>query len=289
MKQLNLNKALGVAIEAGLAAGGLMRDNFRSNKKINSQTHHDIKLELDVRCQERIQRIVGRAFPGIALLGEEGVTGDPNSQYRWVIDPIDGTVNFAYGIPHACTSIALQHRIENPAAKRLPRAQSAIKGPDTSNEDYYETVVGVVYDPFVDELWTAIQGQQSRLNNRPIHVTRRKSIKEAIVAVGFAKYDFTVENMLPIFARLARKVRKLRLMGSAALDLVYVATGRMDAYIENNIRLWDIAAGGLVVNNAGGEFYRQPVPGPYVYRILASNGLIRKPLQQFMKRIDAKQ
>jgi myo-inositol-1(or 4)-monophosphatase len=288
MKQLVLKKALAASIEAGLAAGALMRDNFRAAKKINSQTHHDIKLELDVRCQARIQKVLARAFPEIALLGEEGITGDPNSEYRWVIDPIDGTVNFAYGIPHACTSIALQRRIDKPASKRLARAQSTIKGPDTSIADHYQTIVGVVYDPFVRELWTAVRGGPARMNSRPIHVTNRAALKEAIVAIGFAKYDFTVANMLPIFGQLARKVRKLRLMGSAALDLVYVATGRMDAYLENNIRLWDIAAGGLIVECAGGEFHREAVPGPYVYRIIASNGLVRKPLQRFLKRIDTK-
>src|SRR6185503_3422252 len=100
------------------AAGKLMRDNFRSPKKIDSQTQHDIKLELDRRCQALIERALLRSFPEIAILGEEGVRGTADAEFRWVIDPIDGTVNFTYGIPHSCVSIALQQRKRGSA---LPR------------------------------------------------------------------------------------------------------------------------------------------------------------------------
>src|SRR6266550_826948 len=110
MKSGQPKEALKHAVVAAQAAGQIMRDNFHSPKKINSATQHDIKLELDVRCQKRIEAILGRAFPAIAILGEEGVSGDPQAPSRWVVDPIDGTVNFTYGIPHACVSIALQGR-----------------------------------------------------------------------------------------------------------------------------------------------------------------------------------
>lgn len=266
MKQAEQKRALGAAIEAAQAAGQLMRDNFRSVKKVNLATHHDIKLELDVRCQERIEKILRRAFPEIAILGEEGVVGDPQAEYRWVVDPIDGTVNFAYGIPHACTSIALQRR-----TGFKPVSQE------------YENLAGVVYDPFCDELWTGLRGQPARLNGRVIHVSRRTSVREAVVAIGFAKYDETLERMLPVFTGLIRTVRKIRLMGAAALSMVYVASGRMDAYIEYKIRLWDIAAGGLILECAGGEFYREAIPGEYTYRIVANNGLLRKKLDRWGK------
>src|SRR5213594_1406617 len=105
-------KALLSAVAAARAAGELMRANFRSAKKINEATQHDIKLELDVRCQKLIEKTLRKAFPSVAVLGEEGTLGDPESEFRWVVDPIDGTVNFTYGIPHACVSIALQQRIE---------------------------------------------------------------------------------------------------------------------------------------------------------------------------------
>src|SRR5262249_34597231 len=153
------------------------RANLRSAKKINVATQHDIKLELDVRCQKRIAQRLHRAFPEIALLGEEGVAGDPDSPRRWVVDPIDGTVNFTYGIPHACVSIALQARGANGANHRSA-------APDSRS---YETVLGVVYDPFCDELWTAVRGQAARLNGRQIHVSRRRYLRESIVSLGFAK------------------------------------------------------------------------------------------------------
>ncbi|MDB6110493.1 MAG: Inositol-monophosphatase [Pedosphaera sp.] len=259
-------KALACAVQAARAAGKLMRQNLFAVKKINVSSAHDIKLELDVRCQKLIETVLYRKFPRVALLGEEGVAGDPNSAERWVVDPIDGTVNFTYGIPHACVSIALQ--VQNPGNPRQK----------TSALDY-ETVVGVVYDPFCDELWTAIRGQPARLNGKIIRVSERKTLGEAIVSIGFAKSPANLKRTLPYFNKLVGRVRKVRMMGAAALALTYVASGRFDAYIERGIRLWDIAAGGLIVESAGGEFWREPVAGEDAYRLLASNGRLRKKLQ----------
>src|SRR6266542_1924960 len=117
MNKLTQRKALGCAIAAAHAAGKLMRSNFRSVKKINQATQHDIKLELDVRCQTLIEKTLRRSFPSVAILGEEGTLGDIAAEFRWVVDPIDGTVNFTYGIPHAAVSIALQTR--PPKRKKL--------------------------------------------------------------------------------------------------------------------------------------------------------------------------
>jgi myo-inositol-1(or 4)-monophosphatase len=114
MKGLEEREVLAVAVDAARAAGKLMQDNSCSRKKINVATRHDIKLELDVRCQKRIERVLRAGFPEIPVLGEEGVLGNPAASARWVVDPIDGTVNFAYGIPHACVSIALQRREQVP-------------------------------------------------------------------------------------------------------------------------------------------------------------------------------
>jgi myo-inositol-1(or 4)-monophosphatase len=268
MKTINEKRALSCAIKAARAAGGLMRKNLREVKRINSKTQHDIKLELDVRCQKLIGKTLAAEFPGVALLGEEGITGNPNAGQRWVVDPIDGTVNFTYGIPHACVSIALQIQ------KRESKKSSA-------EQDDYETVVGVVYDPFCDELWTALRGQPARLNGKIIHVSDRLAVSETIVAIGFAKTRASTEATLPYFNRLVRRTRKMRMMGSAALAMTYVATGRFDAYIEAGIRLWDIAAGGLIVECAGGEFWRKPIPGDYAYQMVCSNGLLRKKLESF--------
>lgn len=263
LKPAELKRALATAEAAARAAGKMMRDNHRAKKKINLATQHDIKLELDVRCQKKIEQMLRKDFPEIPILGEEGITGDPTAAHRWVVDPIDGTVNFTYEIPHACVSIALQSRFGN-----------------TGTEADYKSVVGVVYDPFCDEMWTAIRGQPAKLNNIRIHVSARTRLNESIVALGFAKKKDTLEKMLPTFNQLIHRVRKIRLMGAAALSMVYVASGRMDAYSEYGLRLWDIAAGGLIIECAGGEFYHHPVDGEYTYRLIASNGKLRKKLEK---------
>lgn len=267
-----LPRALAAAVAAARAAGKLMRANLRAPKRINEATQHDIKLELDVRCQKLIERRLRRAFPGVPVLGEEGILGDPDAPVRWVVDPIDGTVNFSYGIPHACVSIALQRRVPgSPSA--------AAKARHADPESRFQSVVGVVYDPFTDELWTAIRGRRALLNGQPIRVSSRGRLKESIVALGFAKQRATLNRMLPTFDALIHRVRKVRIMGSAALSLVYVASGRMDAYLEYGLRLWDIAAGGLIVESAGGEFWHRELAGEYTYEMIASNGRLRKPLQ----------
>jgi len=276
MKPTELKHALEVAVGAAQGAGKLMRANFRSPKKIHSSTQHDIKLELDVRCQRLIEKTLRSACPGMAILGEEGVLGDTQSEQRWVVDPIDGTVNFTYGIPHCCVSIALQVRSSKFEVRSSKFKVSA--HPDAA----YETVVGVVYDPFCDELWTAVRGGTACLNGRIIQVSGRSRLDEAIISIGFAKYRTTLDQMLPVLNRLVRRVRKIRIMGAAALAMTYVASGRMDAYIEAGIRLWDIAAGGLILECAGGDFCHEPMPGKHKYRITANNGQIRGKLQRFI-------
>ena len=279
MKLSEQKRALACAVKAAKAAGKLMRQNLGAVKRINSSTQFDIKLELDVRSQKLIERILHQGFPKVALLGEEGDAGDINASARWVVDPIDGTVNYAYGIPHACVSIALQVQsrgleVQGPKSKVQSR-----KGPKAlAAEADYRTVVGVVYDPFCDELWTAVRGQPARLNGKIIHVSQRKHLEDCIVAIGFAKSSGSLERSLPYFNRLVRRVRKVRMNGVAALGLTYVATGRFDAYVERGIRLWDIAAGGLIIECAGGEFWHEPVAGIHAYRMVASNGRLRKKL-----------
>jgi myo-inositol-1(or 4)-monophosphatase len=264
-QNLDLKKAQSAAVRAAKKVGELMRRNLSVAKRANLVTQHDIKLELDVRSQNLIQKTLQSSFPRTAVLGEEGVAGNPYSDIRWVVDPIDGTVNFAYGIPHACVSIALQSRSAKP-----------VKG---AYQDGYITLVGVVYDPFGDELWTSIRGGPALLNGTNVHVSRRRKLQEAIVSIGFAKNRKTLEATLPYFINLVHRVRKMRIMGSAALALTYVATGRFDAYIERGIRLWDIAAGGLIVECAGGEFWREAVDDNHTYRMLTSNGLIGDKLK----------
>jgi len=260
MKAALLKNALDCAASAARRAGDLMLRNRSARKKINEQTQYDIKLELDVRCQRMIEKSLLGAYPTTALLGEEGIAGQKEADLRWVVDPIDGTVNFTYGIPHACVSIALQER--------------------TDSACDFETIAGAVLDPFCNELWTAIKGGAAKLNGKKIQVSKRNQLEEAIVAIGFAKQTESLKENLPVFNALVPRVRKMRMMGAAALSLTYVATGRFDVYIESGIRLWDIAAAGLVLECAGGEFWRRPIAGAHAYRMLANNGLLRGKIER---------
>ena len=253
MKPVSTNQALAAAVKAARAAGKVMHANWHLPKRVNSAEAHDIKLELDVRCQKLIEKILRAAFPEIPVLGEEGISGDMNAQYRWVVDPIDGTVNYFYGMPHAAVSIALEHN--------------------------QKSVVGVIFDPFTGEIWTTIAGGPTRLNGKAVRVSSRARLDEAVIAIGFSKSRQNLDKSLPHLNRLARRVKKIRIMGSAALELAYVACGRLDAYVERRINLWDVAAGSLLVENAGGEFYTLPAPGKYRYAMCADNGLLRKKLQ----------
>jgi myo-inositol-1(or 4)-monophosphatase len=238
--------------------GKSMRQNLRNLKVVNETTAHDIKLELDVKSQRLIEKRLLGAFPKISILGEEGSTDSDDSEARWVVDPIDGTVNFAYGIPHACVSIALQEL--------------------DAKSGGYVTTVGVVYDPFSNEMWTAIRGKPALLNGKPIHVSSRRDLKDCIISIGFAKSRESLNRGLPYFNWLVKRVRKVRIMGAAALSLTYVATGRFDAYIEGGVSLWDIAAGGLIIECAGGRFWTEARKEGGKYRMLATNGLLHDKL-----------
>jgi len=256
------NDVLIAAVDAARQAGALMKQHLRRTKQVNESHQHDIKLELDVRCQKLITRVLARAFPEIPVLGEEGIdAASEQAIARWVVDPIDGTVNFAYGIPHAAVSIALQVR----------------------TPEGFRSEVGVVYDPFMDDLWTAIRGKPARLNGRITRVSTRARLDESIVSLGFAKSQDSLKAAQADFLELTHRVRKIRIMGSAALALTYVACGRFDAYVEAGVRLWDIAAGGLIVECAGGSFVTQALPGEHRYGLIASNGLIHDQIPHARK------
>ena len=198
-------------------------------------------------AQDLITKILLERFPEHALYGEEGIVGDQTSDYQWVVDPLDGTVNFFYGIPHFCVSIALRFR--------------------------GEVIVGVIYDPVRDELWSGDKGRPPLLNGKPFQVSPRANLAEAIVSIGLAKTSATIEAGLPLLEQMVHRVRKCRMLGSAALDMAYVACGRLDAYIEQGISLWDIAAGCLLVEAAGGRVELEPrTDAPDKFRIVASNG-----------------
>jgi myo-inositol-1(or 4)-monophosphatase len=244
---------LETAIEAANEAGKLLRRNFGSTLNVNLTTQHDIKLEIDEQAQQLITKVILADFPDHCILGEEAVTGNPQSDVRWVVDPLDGTVNYFYGIPHYAVSIAAQQR---------------------AGSDQWETVAGVVLAPEIDELFAAEKGGPAMLHGRPIQVSNRTELSEAIVAIGFFKSVETINRSLQDFGKMVHQVRKIRLMGAAALDVVYVACGRYDAYIEYGIKLWDIAAGQLILENAGGRAESRPTPDPHALDVRMWNGKI---------------
>ena len=240
---------LDAAMTAARAAGDLLRQNFQKPQRVNVAEAHDIKLEIDVQTQELITNLLLKNFRDHALYGEEGIIGDQSSEHQWVVDPLDGTVNYFYGIPHFCVSIALR-----------------FKG---------EIIVGVIYDPMRDEMWTAQKGEKPQLNGHVFRVSERADLAEAVISVGLSKTGVTIEAGLPLLQQMIHRARKCRLLGSAALDMAYVACGRFDAYIEQGISLWDIAAGWILVETAGGTVDLRPrTDMKDKYSIIASNGVI---------------
>lgn len=266
LNQKELTKALAVAQEAAQAAGKLMSQNLRKTKKRQEESQHDIKLELDVRCQKVIEKVLKDYRSSIPVLGEEGFTGDVNEPVRWIVDPIDGTVNYTYGLPHACVSIALQG-VSIKAGKRRSKP---------------ETILGVVYDPFLDEMWAAVRDKPARMNGRLIQPNKHKKLEESVLAIGFSKSKGALDEMLPAFNSLVYRVRKVRILGAAALSLAWIADGRLDAFMEKGVRIWDIVAGGFILEQAGGDFYHQAIDDEHRYSMIANNGCLRRKLQPFM-------
>ena len=245
------------AITAAQAAGDRLRHVFGHDLHVNETTAHDIKLAADVECQDLIYKILLEHFPKTRCIGEEGDSnnpGDPNAEYEWIVDPIDGTMNLAMGIPHFCVSIAAREA----ATKNI--------------------ILGVIYDPIRRELFTAERGSGAYLNGNRVRVSTRKTLGEAVLAVGFAKSQESIDHCLALYHLYGNAARKLRAMGSAALDLAYVASGRLDAYIEQGVNLWDIAAGVVLVEEAGGVVETE-VKKNGSYRVCASSGLIEYPLK----------
>ncbi len=244
-----MTQYLDAALAAARKAGDLLRENFHQPRRVNAKEAHDIKLEIDVQTQDLITDLLLKNFPQHALYGEEGIVGDQTSEFQWIVDPLDGTVNYYYGIPHFCVSIALRR-----------------KG---------EIIVGVIYDPMRDEMWAVEKGSEPKLNDRVFRVSERTELSEAVVSVGLSKTGLTIEAGLPLLQSMVYRVRKCRMMGSAALDMAYVACGRLDAYIEQGINLWDVAAGWILIESAGGSVEMKPrIDMKDKYSIVASNGVI---------------
>jgi myo-inositol-1(or 4)-monophosphatase len=241
-----MSEFLTTAVEAALLAGKLLREHFEKPLEVDAMHAHDIKLELDRRTQRLIEDHILARHPDHAILGEEGIRGG-TGDCEWIIDPLDGTVNYFYGIPHFATTIAIRRN--------------------------NELLAGVIHDPLRDETWTVEAGGSARLNGREIRVSARTELSDCIISMGVSKTVDTINSTLPAFNHAIRRVKKMRMLGSAALDIAYVATGRLDAYIEGTISLWDIAAGVLLVRAAGGTVDLQPhADNPNNFRITATSG-----------------
>ncbi|NLF38024.1 inositol monophosphatase [bacterium] len=218
--------ALETAVLAAREAGGILRTiRTRGDCAVLRTDAHDVKLEADVRAEQAITSLIRQRHPDDGIVAEESGGENTARPGVWIVDPLDGTVNFAHGNPHFSTSIAW--------------AWEGI------------VQVGVIYDPLRDELYTAVRGSGASCNGAAIRVAETARVSEAMIAVGIAA--FSTDTMTPgAFARLAAAARKVRVTGSAALDLAFVASGRMDGYYEPRVYIWDLAAGTLLIEEAGG-------------------------------------
>ena len=220
---------LNIAIRAARLAGDYIvrKINKLPDLKVEVKAQNDFVSEVDREAEARIVGELLKAYPDHGILAEESGVVDGQGEFRWIIDPLDGTTNYLHGFPHYAVSIACEHR------GRLAH--------------------GVIYDPFKQELFAASRGDGATLNNRRIRVSNSKSLESALLATGFPfRQPEQVESYIPLFRQLLTSTRDIRRAGAAALDLAYVAAGRLDGYWEADLHAWDLAAGALIVREAGG-------------------------------------
>jgi myo-inositol-1(or 4)-monophosphatase len=227
-----MHPMLGIAVRAARRAGAIINRAARDVDllSVTRKRHNDFVTEVDRAAEAAVIEILHRAYPDHAILAEEsGATAGQaaGSEYTWIIDPLDGTTNFIHGFPQYAVSIGLKH-----------------KG---------VLAQGVVYDPTKNELFTATRGRGAYLNERRIRVSKRLQLNEALIGTGFPFRDFAdLDEYLAMFRALTARVAGIRRAGSAALDIAYVAAGRLDGFWEMGLSPWDMAAGALMVQEAGG-------------------------------------
>jgi myo-inositol-1(or 4)-monophosphatase len=253
---------LTTAIEAVVRAGAMMAARLGTDVHIGKKGTIDLVTEVDVAIETMFREMIGRRFPDHAVLGEEmggSVTAPPGP--CWVFDPIDGTTNFAHGLPIFCSSLALE--IDGVAE------------------------VGAVYDPNRKELFTAERGGGAFLNGTPLQVSRASTMVDAMLVTGFP-YDVhaRVAEIVGLFAAFVGQARAVRRLGSAAIDLCYVAAGRMDGFWERDLKPWDIAAAALIVSEAGGQLTTFSGE-PFTSRgrdVVASNARLHDAMLELIRR-----
>jgi myo-inositol-1(or 4)-monophosphatase len=252
-----LTSELEAAISAATEAGAVLRNGFGRHQEVSYKGEVDLVTEVDERAERVIKEILLEAFPAYGMLAEEGgaFAGEVEDT-RWIVDPLDGTTNYAHGLPIFAVSIALERATD--------------------------VVLGVVHDPIREETFIAERGAGATLNDEPIRVSETDEPIQALIATGFP-YDRTeMPEALELFGRFTALTRGMRRLGSTALDLCYVACGRLDGYYERGIWAWDLAAGGLILEEAGGKVtdYRGGQLNLEGRQIVASNGYLHSAMME---------
>jgi len=254
------------AAEIAREGGARLREYFAQGVETEYKGDVDLVTVADRAVEKLIRSRLGEIFPEHGIYGEEGTRERLEGEYRWYVDPLDGTTNFAHGFPHFSVSMGLEHR---PAGMR--------PGDDGT------LVAAVIYDPMRDELFTAERERGTRLNGKPVHVSGVRDLAEALLATGFPSRKRHASPNIHFYQEFTLRSHGVRRAGSAALDLAYVACGRMEGFWEFNLNPWDTAAGILLVEEAGGRV--TDFAGKHVRlasdEVLASNGLIHDELIGF--------
>jgi myo-inositol-1(or 4)-monophosphatase len=253
-------------------AGALLRGFYDKGVATEYKGDVDLVTEADRASEALIRERLTAAFPGHGIYGEEGTRDQMESEYRWYVDPLDGTTNFAHGFPAFCVVMGLERRKQKQV---LRSAQD-----DNVGEDG-EMVAGVIYDPLRDEMFSAERGRGAWLNGRAIHVSKTRRLQEALSATGFPSQKRHRSPNVHFYQEITLRSHGVRRAGSAALDLAYVACGRLDAFWEFNLNPWDTSAGYLLVEEAGGTVTH--FDGSKFTldsrEVFATNGLVKAEMQ----------
>jgi myo-inositol-1(or 4)-monophosphatase len=253
------------AVEIAREAGAFVKERLHADHSIDFKGEINLVTEADRGSEKIITSRIKHLFPDHDIMAEEGTNVTRGSEYRWIIDPLDGTTNYAHGFPVFCVSIALQ-RMD-------------------------EIILGVIYNPMLDELFVAERGEGASLQGKKIHVSDTERLAEAFVATGFP-YDVRENSgdALAYFDEMIPKAQAVRRAGSAALDLAYLAAGRFDGFWELRLKPWDTAAGWILVEEAGG-MVTDLSANPYVLEspsIVASNGVMHRELMEILNQVSSR-
>ena len=260
-----MTEFLPVAETIAREAGALLREFYHRGVRTEYKGDVDLVTEADRASEKLIGERLRAAFPTHGIYGEEGTRSGLDAEFRWYVDPLDGTTNFAHGFPAFCVVLGCEQR------------HAGLK-PDEDGE----MVAGVIYDPLRDEMFTAARGEGATLNGERIHVSKAKWLQESLIATGFPSHKRHRSPNVHFYQEFTLRSHGVRRAGSAALDMAYVACGRLDAFWEFQLNPWDTSAGYLLVEEAGGTVTHFD-GGKFTLdsrEVLASNGLIAAEMQQ---------